>query len=52
MMDGNVDNLPKATGVAFIASLLVTIPAAEVLYWLVEVPSIWLSRVLFDWIRD
>ena len=52
MMDGNVDMLPKATGVAFIASLLVTIPAAEVLHWLVEVPSIWLGRVLFDWIRE
>jgi peptidoglycan/LPS O-acetylase OafA/YrhL len=51
-MGGNIDLLPKATGVAFVASLLVTIPAAEVLHWLVEMPSIWAGRALFDWIRE
>lgn len=41
----------KGTGVAFIATLLVTALAAEALYWIVEVPSKWFGRWLFDWIR-
>lgn len=52
MMGGDMSEYAKATGVAFIASLLVTIPAAEILYWLVDRPSQWFGRVLFDWIRD
>jgi hypothetical protein len=42
----------RATGVAFIVSLLVTILAAEGMYWLVEIPSKWFGRWLFDWIRE
>jgi hypothetical protein len=42
----------RATGVAFIVSLLVTVLAAEGMYWLVEIPSKWFGRWLFDWIRE
>lgn len=42
---------PAAAGVAFVATLIVTIISAEVLYWLVEIPSKWFGRWLFDWIR-
>lgn len=41
----------RATGVAFIATLLVTVFAAEALYWVVEIPSKLFGRWLFDWIR-
>ena len=42
---------PAAAGVAFVATLIVTIISAEVLYWLIEIPSKWFGRWLFDWIR-
>ena len=46
-----LDRYPAAAGVSFIATLIVTVLAAEVLYWLVEKPSKWFGRWLFDWIR-
>lgn len=49
--DGREHRYPAAAGVAFIATLIVTIASAEVLYRLVEVPSKWFGRWLFDWIR-
>lgn len=47
----DASGLSSATGVAFIATLLVTILSAEVLYWVIELPSKWFGRWLFDWIR-
>jgi peptidoglycan/LPS O-acetylase OafA/YrhL len=49
--DGRESRYPAAAGVSFIATLLVTIVAAEVLYRVVELPSKWFGRWLFDWIR-
>lgn len=49
--DERVHRYPAAAGVSFIATLIVTILSAEVLYWLVEVPSKWFGRWMFDWIR-
>lgn len=46
-----VGRYPASAAVALVVSLIVTIPAAEVLYWLVEIPSKWFGRWLFDWIR-
>lgn len=51
MMGDDLSGYQKASGVAFIVTLLVTILAAEAMHWLVEVPSIWFGRWLFDWIR-
>lgn len=48
---GREHRYPAAAGVAFITTLIVTIASAEVLYRLVEVPSKWFGRWLFDWIR-
>ena len=49
--DERVHRYPAAAGVSFIATLIVTIVSAEVLYWLVEIPSKWFGRWMFDWIR-
>lgn len=51
MIGDDISGYERATGVAFIVTLLVTILAAEAMHWLVEVPSIWFGRWLFDWIR-
>ena len=48
---GREHRYPAAAGVAFVATLIVTIISAEVLYWLIEIPSKWFGRWLFDWIR-
>ena len=42
----------RATGVAFIVSLLVTAVASEVFYWLIDMPSQKVGRFLFEWIRE
>lgn len=52
IMGNDTSGYSEATGVAFIATLLVTIPAAEAMYWLVEIPSKYFGRWLFDWIRE
>ena len=49
--DDREHRYPAAAGVSFIATLIVTILSAEVLYWLVEIPSKWFGRWMFDWIR-
>jgi peptidoglycan/LPS O-acetylase OafA/YrhL len=49
--DGRESRYPAAAGVSFVATLLVTIVAAEVMYRIVELPSKWFGRWLFDWIR-
>jgi len=49
--DERTHRYPAAAGVSFIVTLLVTIVSAEILYWLVEIPSKWFGRWLFDWIR-
>lgn len=51
MIGDDISGYERATGVAFIVTLLVTLLAAEAMHWLVEVPSIWFGRWLFDWIR-
>jgi hypothetical protein len=51
MAGENLSDYSNGTGVAFIATLLVTIVAAEAFYWLIELPSKWFGRWLFDWIR-
>jgi hypothetical protein len=52
MAGDDLSGYSRATGVALIVSLLVTVLAAEAMYWLVEVPSKWLGRRLFNWIRE
>jgi peptidoglycan/LPS O-acetylase OafA/YrhL len=52
MAGEDLSGYSKASGVAFIVSLLVTVLAAEGMYWLVEIPSKWFGRRLFDWIRE
>jgi peptidoglycan/LPS O-acetylase OafA/YrhL len=52
MAGEDLSGYSKATGVAFVVSLLVTVVAAEGMYWLVEIPSKWFGRRLFDWIRE
>jgi hypothetical protein len=52
MAGEDLSGYSRATGVAFIVSLLVTVLAAEGMYWLVELPSKWFGRWLFDWIRE
>jgi len=43
---------PRATGIAFIACLLVTGAAGEVFYWLIDKPSQKCARILFAWLRE
>jgi peptidoglycan/LPS O-acetylase OafA/YrhL len=52
MAGEDLSGYSRATGVAFIVSLLVTVLASEGMYWLVEIPSKWFGRRLFDWIRE
>jgi peptidoglycan/LPS O-acetylase OafA/YrhL len=52
MAGEDLSGYSRATGVAFIVSLLVTVLVAEAMYWLVEIPSKWFGRRLFDWIRE
>lgn len=52
MAGEDLSGYSRAAGVAFIVSLLVTVLAAEAMYWLVEIPSKWFGRRLFDWIRE
>nr|OQO16046.1 hypothetical protein B0A51_16988 [Rachicladosporium sp. CCFEE 5018] len=51
-MAGDVSKLPRARGIAFVATLIVSIVAAEAMYWVVERPSRWLGRKAWDWIRE
>jgi hypothetical protein len=51
MAGEDLSGYPNGAGVAFIATLLVTIVAAEAFYWLIELPSKLFGRWLFDWIR-
>jgi peptidoglycan/LPS O-acetylase OafA/YrhL len=51
MTGENLTGYSNAAGVAFIATLLVTIVSAEALHWLIEEPSKWFGRWMFDWIR-
>ncbi|KAK5135922.1 hypothetical protein LTR08_004380 [Meristemomyces frigidus] len=48
----SMTDFPSASGIAFIASLLVTIVAGEVFYWLIDKPSQTFARILFAWIRE
>ncbi|KAK4540001.1 hypothetical protein LTR36_009899 [Oleoguttula mirabilis] len=52
MMNGSLDDYAHATGVVFITTLLVTIAAGEVFYWLIEKPSQKFAHILFAWIRE
>ena len=52
MVGEDLSGYSRATGVAFIVSLLVTVVVAEGMYLLVELPSKWFGRQLFDWIRE
>jgi len=52
MAGTDLSGYSRATGVAFVVSLLITVLAAEGMYWLVELPSKWFGRWLFDWIRE
>jgi hypothetical protein len=49
--DERTHRYPAAAGVSFVATLLVTIISAEILYWLVEIPSKCFGKWLWDWIR-
>nr|OQO18419.1 hypothetical protein B0A51_15129 [Rachicladosporium sp. CCFEE 5018] len=51
-MAGDVSKLPRARGIAFVATLFVSIVAAEAMYWVVERPSRSLGRKAWDWIRE
>lgn len=42
----------RASGVAFIVSLLVTLATGELFYWLIDLPSQRVGRFLFTWIRE
>jgi len=52
MAGTDLSGYSRATGVAFVVSLLITVLAGEGMYWLVELPSKWFGRWLFDWIRE
>ncbi|KAF2717275.1 hypothetical protein K431DRAFT_233533 [Polychaeton citri CBS 116435] len=52
IVDGDLTQYPRATGIVFIACLLVTIPAAEIFYWLFDKPAKWFGRAIFNWIRE
>lgn len=51
-MGENLANYTNASGIAFISTLLVTIVAGEVFYWLIEWPTKAFARFVFDWIRE
>ena len=51
-MNGNIDALPRASGIAFIACLLVTGAAGEVFYWAFDKPSAKGARMLFTWLLE
>ncbi|KAK3673539.1 hypothetical protein LTR78_006443 [Recurvomyces mirabilis] len=52
IMNGSIETYSRASGVAFIASLLVTVVAGEVFYWLLDVPSQQFARLAFAWILE
>ncbi|GAB7362960.1 hypothetical protein MBLNU230_g3256t1 [Neophaeotheca triangularis] len=51
-MGEDLANYESATGIAFIATLLVTLAAGEVFYWVFERPTKVFARFVFDWIRE
>nr|POE65012.1 hypothetical protein CFP56_34680 [Quercus suber] len=52
MSDGTLEHYAAGSGVAFIVSLLVTVSAGELFYWIFDVPSQKVGRFLFTWIRE
>nr|POE76124.1 hypothetical protein CFP56_59604 [Quercus suber] len=50
--DGSLRNYASASGAAFIVSLLVTIAAGELFYWIFDVTSQKAGRLFFTWIRE
>ncbi|KAK3117330.1 hypothetical protein LTR53_001447 [Teratosphaeriaceae sp. CCFEE 6253] len=52
MIGDSMDGYAKATGIAFIACLGVTLAAGEVFYWLFDRSSQKLARIVFAWIRE
>ncbi|TKA76570.1 hypothetical protein B0A55_04068 [Friedmanniomyces simplex] len=52
MIGDSMDGYSKATGIAFIACLLVTVGAGEVFYWLVDKPSQKFARLVFAWMLE
>ena len=43
---------PSATGIAFIACLLVTAVAGEIFYWVFDKPAGKGARMFFTWLRE
>ncbi|KYG48459.1 hypothetical protein M433DRAFT_61042 [Acidomyces richmondensis BFW] len=52
MTSNNMEAYPYATGIAFIACILVTAAAGETFYWVMDVPSQKFARLVFAWICD
>ncbi|KAF2861981.1 hypothetical protein K470DRAFT_269501 [Piedraia hortae CBS 480.64] len=52
IIGGSMDTYAKASAVAFIVCLLVTIGAGEVFYWVIDWPTQRFACVVFDWIRE
>jgi len=52
MPDGDLSRYAHASGVAFIACLLVTLVAGEVFYWAVDVPATLSAKWFFAWLRE
>lgn len=52
MCNGSLDDYANATGIAFIATLLVTLAAGEAFYWLIDKPSQKFAHMVFAWIRE